>query len=73
MAGDRVRMDLRRLHCGKNDLSIDALKAALLQLESGLSSRQVSVRSIRLGEVSCYDCDRADDVYEMALEPQPCC
>ena len=57
-------MDLRRLHCGKNELSVDALKAALLQLESGLSSRQVSVRSIRLGEVLCYEPqrDRAGDV-----------
>jgi hypothetical protein len=73
--GDRVRMDLRRLHCGKNELSVDALKAALLQLESGLSSRQVSVRSIRLGEVLCYEPqrDRAGDVHELALVLQPCC
>ncbi len=46
-----MQMDLRRLRIGKNDISVDALKAALVELESGLGSRLLSVRSIRLGQL----------------------
>jgi hypothetical protein len=51
MAGGHVRMDLRRLRIGKNDMSVDALKAALADLELGLISKQVSIRSVRLGQL----------------------
>ncbi len=46
-----MRMDLRRLRIGKNDMSVDALKAALADLELGLISKQVSIRSVRLGQL----------------------
>jgi hypothetical protein len=50
LAGDQVRMNLHRLHAGKSDESVDALRAALEQLQIGFMSRQVSVKSVRLGQ-----------------------
>jgi hypothetical protein len=49
LIGDEVTMDLCRLRLGEDDMSVDALRVALMQLEAGMLSRQVSIRSIRLG------------------------
>jgi hypothetical protein len=57
MAGDQIKLDLGRLNIGKNDLSVDALKAALEQVELGFSNKQVSVRSIRTG-IRVHDVQR---------------
>ena len=51
MAGDHVQMNLCSLHLGKNDMSVHALETALLQIESGLVNRNISIRSVRLGEL----------------------
>ena len=44
-----MRLDLRRLRLGKTDMSMDAMKSALQQLESGLLPKNSSVLGIRLG------------------------
>ena len=51
MAGDHVQMNLCSLHLGKNDMSVHALETALLQIESGLVNRNISIRSVRMGEL----------------------
>jgi hypothetical protein len=48
-AGDRVEIDLSRLHVGKNEMSVSALKIALQQVEVGFMNRNISIRSARLG------------------------
>jgi hypothetical protein len=50
LPGDQVHMNLHRLQAGKSDASVDALRAALEQLQVGFMSRQVSVKSVRLGQ-----------------------
>jgi hypothetical protein len=50
LSGDQVHLNLHRLQAGKSDASVDALRAALEQLQMGFMSRQVSVKSVRLGQ-----------------------
>ncbi len=45
-----MRLDLRRLRLGKTDMSMDAMKSALQQLESGLLPKNSTVLGIRLGK-----------------------
>jgi hypothetical protein len=63
-------MDLRRLNIGKHDLSVDALKVALEQVESGFLNKHVSVRSIRIGALaSCVHVTTAISNYTLFASP----